>query len=193
MRDILADIKVPLIVAVNKIDSIEKNQLMPVLQSFQNLISPHAIVPLSALTGDNCECLIPILTGLMPEEFPFFPADEISDRPVRFFTAEIIREHAIKATYQELPHAVAVQIESFKEDLEKSIVHISATFYVEKNSQKGILIGKNGSMLKQIGSEARKELEAFLDMRVDLQLWVKVDPNWRKNPGSLRKFGIIEK
>ncbi len=184
-------LKCPLVVVINKVDLVPRDSLLPLIASFHDLVAPAAVVPVSALTGENTERLTQTLLSLIPTGYPLYPPDEFTDKPERFLAAEMIREHIIALTYQEVPHAVAVAVESFRET--EQIIRISAIIYVEKQSQKGIIIGKNGSKLKQVGTLARRDLEAFLQKHVDLKLWVKVEKDWRNDIRSLRKFGLIER
>ena len=149
---------------------------------------PHAkIFPISALENFNIESVLSEIIASLPESPPFFPKDQLTDKPERFFVNETIREKILQLYKKEIPYAVEIETESFKE--EESIIRIRSVIMVERDSQKGIIIGHKGSGLKRVGSEARKDLEAFFDKQVHLELYVKVAKNWRKDPRQLRRFG----
>jgi GTPase len=168
------------------VDRVEKTKLLPLIEAFQKEFGFSAIVPISALKGSGTGDLVREILRMLPEGEPYFPEDQITDQPERFLAAEIVREKAIQAMYHELPYALAVQVEKF-EELGK-LTRIEATVNVERDTQKKILIGQKGSMLKRIGTEARKELEELLGTKVFLGLFVKVAPNWRENPQRVREL-----
>lgn len=174
------------ILALNKVDGLPKQKLLPLIETFNKAFDFAAIVPISALKGTGCGDLVDEIFRLLPEGEPYFPEDQVTDQPERFLAAEIVREKAIQAMYHELPYALAVKVEKF-EELPK-LLRIEATMNVERDSQKKILIGRKGEMLKKIGTQARKELEELLDTKVYLGLFVKVVPNWRENPQSVREL-----
>ena len=174
------------ILALNKIDRLPKPKLLPLMDAFSKVFPFAALVPVSALKGDGCEELLAEIVKNLPEGEPFFPEDQITDQPERFLASEIIREKAIDLTYHEVPHALAVVVDRFAE--EPKIFRIHATLYVERDSQKRILIGHKGEMLKKVGTLARQELEALLGTKVFLELFVKVDPGWRENPMKVREL-----
>ena len=174
------------ILALNKIDRLPKPKLLPLMDAFSKVFPFAALVPVSALKGDGCEELLEEVVKNLPEGEPFFPEDQITDQPERFLASEIIREKAIDLTYHEVPHALAVVVDRFAE--EPKIFRIHATLYVERDSQKRILIGHKGEMLKKVGTLARQELEALLGTKVFLELFVKVDPGWRENPMKVREL-----
>lgn len=176
---------------INKIDLVKKEMLLPLMDQYQKLFPFEKIIPLSALQGDGIEILIEEIVRVLPEAPPYFPEDMLTDQTERFISSEIIREKVIQHSYQEIPYATAVVIESFKELAEKNLVVIQATIYVEKESQKKILIGKGGQKLKKIGELSRKEIEAFLEKKVFLELWVKVEKNWTRNPKVLDSLGYL--
>lgn len=176
---------------INKIDLVKKETLLPLMDQYQKLFPFEKIIPLSALQGDGIEILIEEIVRVLPEAPPYFPEDMVTDQTERFLVSEIIREKVIQNSYQEIPYATAVIIESFKESTEKNLVVIQATIYVEKESQKKILIGKGGQKLKKIGELSRKEIEAFLGKKVFLELWVKVEKNWTRNPKALDSLGYF--
>jgi GTP-binding protein Era len=193
--DILKKIETPKILVVNKIDLIGKSRLISTLDALNNqkeLTTTYnfsEIIPICAKTGENTERLIDLALSYLPEGTPYFPEDQVTDQPVRFLASEIIREKVIEKTHDELPYVVSVQIEKFKEDTAKGLIHIEVTLYVEKDSQKPILIGHKGAMLKEIGTAARLEIESLLDTKVFLQLWVKVKKEWRENDLFLNEMG----
>ena len=182
----------PLIVAINKIDTVAKPRLLPLISAYHELFPGAPIIPLSALLGDGVAELTAEILKLLPISPPLYPPDQETDSTERTLVAELIRERVLHHTTEEIPHAVAVQVEEFDEGRRPHLVKIRAVIFVERNSQKGILIGKQGSMLKAIGAEARGEIEALLGAKVFLELWVKVWKNWRKDPRALRALGLQE-
>ena len=174
------------ILALNKIDRLPKPKLLPLMDAFQKAFPFAALVPISALKGAGCEELLREILNHLPEGEPFFPEDQVTDQPERFLASEIIREKAIDLTYHEVPHALAVVVDKFKEG--PKILRIHATLYVERDSQKKILIGHKGEMLKKVGMAARKELEALLGTKIFLEMFVKVDRGWRENPMRVREL-----
>jgi GTPase len=174
------------ILALNKIDRVPKPKLLPLIDAFAKAFPFAALVPISALKGEGCDELLREILQNLPEGEPFFPEDQITDQPERFLAGEIIREKAIDLTYHEVPHALAVVVDKFVE--EPKILRIHATLYVERASQKKILIGHKGEMLKKVGTQARKELEALLGTKIFLEMFVKVDPDWRENPMKVREL-----
>jgi len=176
----------PVILALNKIDLMAKPHLLPLMDAFRQERAFAEIIPISALTGDGCDVLLRAIAGLLPEGGPYFPPDQFTDQPERFLAAEIIREKAMQATRDEVPYSIAVLVEEFEEG--ERLVRISATIQVERASHKGILIGRGGSMLKRIGTEARKELERILGVRLFLTLLVKAEPGWRDDPAKVQRL-----
>lgn len=174
------------ILALNKIDKLPKPKLLPLLQEFAKAFPFAALVPISALTGSGLDDLLEEIFKQLPESDNFFPEDQITDQPERFLAAEIVREKAIHLTYHEVPHALAVFVDKFEET--PKIMRIEMTLHVERDSQKKILIGRKGDMLKKIGTEARKELESILGTKVYLGLFVKVVEGWRDNPSKVREL-----
>lgn len=174
------------ILVLNKIDAVPKQKLLPLIDRFRQEFDFAAIVPLSALKGTGCDALLNEIFRLLPEGPPYFPEDQVTDQPERFLAAEIVREKAIRALHHELPYAVAVFVDKFEES--PRLVRIEATLNVERDTQKKILIGHKGAMLKKIGTEARKELETLFDKKVFLGLFVKVAPDWRENPQRVREL-----
>ena len=179
----------PLIVAVNKIDRVPKPKLLPLIQAFHELFPDAPIIPVSALLGDGVADLLAEIITRLPAGPPFYPPDQDTEATERFLAGELIRERVLHHAKEEVPHAVAVVVEEFDESRRPELVRIQAVIYVERDSQKAIIIGKQGRLLKSIGAEARKEIEALLDARVYLDLWVKVWKNWRKDPRALRTLG----
>jgi GTPase len=179
----------PLIVAINKIDTVTKPKLLPLISAYHELFPESPIIPLSALMGDGMPELTVEILKFLPLSPPLYPPDQETDSSERFLVAELIRERVLHHTSEEIPHAVAVQVEEFDESRRPQLVKIRAVIYVERDSQKGILIGKQGRMLKTIGAEARSEIEPLLGAKVYLELWVKVWKNWRKDPKALRVLG----
>jgi len=185
----LEKVKTPVILVVNKIDLIRKESLLPLIDEFSKLYDFKSIIPISALSGQGVDLLIKEIEGLLPLGPKYFPEEMITDLPERFIVAEIIREKIFHLTSQEIPYSVAVVIDDFKEREDANTIFIRATIHVEKPSQKGILIGKKGSMLKEIGMLARVDIENLLDAKVYLELWVRVEKDWSKDIKALRKLG----
>ena len=184
--------KAPVILALNKVDLVEKPLLLPLIARWQEAYAFAEIVPISASAGDNVDRLESLLVQYAPAGQPFYPPDELSDRPERFFIAEIIREQAFALLHQELPYAMAVQVEAVRAREGRDLTDVEATIYVEKEAQKGIVIGAGGKMLKRIGERARPAIEELLGTHVFLRLWVKVQQGWRKDAAALRRFGYLE-
>ncbi|MDO8722138.1 MAG: GTPase Era [Syntrophales bacterium] len=189
----LRDVKIPVILVVNKIDLVEKTTLLPLFDRFRTLFPFAAIIPLSALSGAGINILLDEVWKLLPEGPQYFPEDMMTDRTERFIAAEIIREKAILLTRQEIPYAMAVVVDSFKEIERSNLLRIHVSLIVEKDSQKGILIGRKGTMLKRIGTEARLSLEKFFALRVYLELFVKVRKDWTNDARALKEFGYGKK
>lgn len=186
--DQLQDIKTPVLLVLNKIDLIKKPELLPVIDWFQKRYSFQEIVPVSALNGENLEQLKMLITANLTEGPFFYPAEMVTDQPEVFVAGEIIREKVLHLTREEIPHAVAVVIEQMQQR-PNGVLYIAGVIYVERDSQKGIIIGKKGGMLKEIGKLARQELEAIFGSRVYLELWVKVKKDWRDDEQILRSLG----
>jgi GTP-binding protein Era len=179
----------PLIVALNKVDLVPKPRLLPLISAYHELFPAAAIIPLSALTGDGVPELTAAIVQLLPAAPPLYPPEQETDSSERFLVAELIRERVFHHTGEEIPYAVAVQVEEFDESRRPQLVRIRAVIYVERDSQKGIVIGKQGRLLKTIGAEARADIEPLLGCKVYLELWVKVWKNWRKDPRAIRTLG----
>jgi GTP-binding protein Era len=174
------------ILALNKVDRLPKPKLLPLIESFAKAFEFSAIVPISALKGAGCEELLDEILKRLPEGEQYFPEEQVTDQPERFLAAEIIREKAIEVMYHEVPYALAVVVEKFEET--PKLLRIEAIMNVERDSQKKILIGHKGEMLKKIGTAARKELETILGSKIYLGLFVKVTPDWRENPQRVREL-----
>jgi len=174
--------RAPVITVLNKSDAIPANRMAQTVAD-----AGSDVVSISALTGDGIPELMALIARKLPESPFLYPEDDISTQPVRFFAAELVRETVLEQLHDEVPYAVAVQVEEFREG--SSPLYIRAVIYVERDSQKAIIIGSKGAQIRSIGEAARKKIEAFLGARVYLDLWVKVLANWRKNPGSLSRFG----
>jgi GTPase len=174
------------ILALNKVDRLPKPKLLPLIESFRTAMDFSAIIPISALKGDGVPDLQKEILRQLPEGDPFFPEDQVTDQPERFLAAEIIREKAVSLMYHEVPYALAVFVDNFEE--KPKLLCISATLHIERDSQKKILIGHKGDMLKKIGTQARKELEQLFDTKVFLETFVKVVPNWREDPNKVREL-----
>jgi len=185
----LQSLKKPLIIALNKIDLVDKPALLPLIAAYHELFPASPVVPLSALLGDGLPALVAEIVECLPEGPPLFSEDQLTDRTERFLVAEIIRERLFHHTGEEIPYSLAVVVEDFDESRRPELVRLRAVIYVEKESQKGIVIGKGGRLLKKVGQEAREEAERLLHAKVFLELWVKVWKNWRRDPRALRQFG----
>ena len=188
----LKQIKQPIYLVVNKIDQVSPNDLPDIVAQYQDSLPFKAVVPISALQGNNVNNLLNEIIAGLPHGPQYYPADQISDHPERFVIAEMIREKIFMLTRDEVPHSVAVDVTSVKREDEEH-VHISANIIVERPGQKGIIIGKKGQMLKKIGTMARQDIERLLGDRVFLQLWVKVVPGWRDKSAMLKDYGYRNK
>ena len=184
----LRETRCPAILAINKIDSVEKGRLLEVIALYSGAYDFDAVIPISAKTGDGLDELLSELDKYAVESPHFFPDDMITDQPERQICAELLREKLLKCLDKEIPHGTAVEITRFDER-EDGVVEIDATIFCEKDSHKGIIIGKRGAMLKKIGELARTDIESFLGTKVFLQTWVKVKENWRDSMAQLRNFG----
>ncbi len=189
IAETLKRVKTPVILVINKIDTVKKEELLPVISSYQKLHDFTEIVPVSAINGENKENLISTIFQYLEEGPQFYDEDTITDQPERQIVAELIREKALRLLNDEIPHGIAVSIERMKERKGGRIMDIDATIVCERDSHKGIIIGKKGAMLKNIGMNARKEIENLLDQQVNLQLWVKVRKDWRDSDMFLKNYG----
>jgi len=178
----------PVVLVINKIDKVHPNALLAIIEDYSSQMDFAEIVPISATEGNNFETLMKLLIDEMPEGPQYFPEDQITDHPEYFIVSELVREKVLLLTRDEVPHSVAVVVDSMKRD-HNDKVHIQATIIVERDSQKGIIIGKGGKMLKQIGTKARLDIEHLLDDKVFLELWVKVQKDWRDKQTFLTDYG----
>lgn len=183
----VAKAKVPTIVLINKIDLSTPDELEGMVARWKGLLPEAVVLPISAMNAFGTDALMKMIVERLPEGEPYYDKDALTDRPMRFFASEIIREKILLNYTKEVPYSVEVAIEAYRETPEMD--RISATIYVARASQKGIIIGRGGAMLKKVGTEARKDLERFLDKKVFLELFVKVDEGWRDDARQLRRFG----
>ncbi|MBE6875801.1 MAG: GTPase Era [Ruminococcus sp.] len=193
MLKAITDKKISCIVIINKIDLLQdKSAMMPLMLNLENKYHPYAIIPVSAENHDGLEEILTTAGELARPSVHFFPDDKFTDQPEQILAAEMIREKLLRLLNDEVPHGVAVTIESMKERDDKDLLDISAVIYCERDSHKGIIIGKNGAMLKKIASSARRELENFFEIQVNLKCFVKVKEDWRNKEGLIRSFGLSE-
>lgn len=199
----LSKIKTPVILVINKIDTVKKGEILTFIEAYKNVLNFAEVIPVSALKGENTDELVKILYKYLPFGPMYYDEDTITDQPERQIVAELIREKALRLLNEEIPHGIAVSIEQMKERNNKDstshnkddgmeLIDIHATIICEKESHKGIIIGKGGSMLKNIGTKARREIENLLDCKVNLQLWVKVKKDWRDSDLLLKNYGYKE-
>lgn len=188
----LAGVSAPVILVINKTDSVKKEEILKAIDAYRKLLDFAEIVPASALKGDNTDTIIDVIYQYLPYGPQFFDEDTITDQPMRQIVAELIREKALNSLDEEIPHGIAVSIEKMK-DRGRNLVDIEATIICERDSHKGIIIGKSGVMLKKIGSAARYEIEKMLEKKVNLQLWVKVKKDWRDSDFLIKNFGYENK
>ncbi len=185
----LKKITTPVFLIINKTDTVDKDEILKVIDAYRKAYDFKEIIPFSAIKGENRELLINIIENNLPYGPMFYPDDMITDQTERQIAAEIIREKALFLLDEEIPHGIAVEVTEMKAREDKDMVDVSATIYCEKSSHKGIIIGKNGTMLKKIGSRSRADIERFLGSKINLQLWVKVKKDWRDNEYLLKEFG----
>ena len=185
--------KTPVILVINKIDTVKKEEILTFIAAYKDICDFAEIIPCSALTGENADEVIRSIMKYLPYGPQFYDEDVVTDQPERQIVAELIREKALRMLDEEIPHGIAVSIEQMKTRKKGHIVDIDATIICERDSHKGIIIGKGGSMLKKIGSAARVEIENLLDMKVNLQLWVKVKKDWRDSDFLIKNFGYDKK
>jgi len=190
IAETLRGVETPVLILINKIDLVSKGKLLPLMERCAQLLPGKEIVPVSALKGDGVPILLDIVEKWLPEGEPFFTQGEYTDQTERFLASEIIREKVFNLTRQEIPYGVAVTIDEFTEKEEKGLIVIGATIHTERDSHKGILIGKRGAMLKEIGQRAREELEKIFACRIFLELFIRVDANWTQNPNLLTEMGL---
>lgn len=181
--------KLPIILLINKVDTIRKDELLEIISMYAEEEIFDDIIPISAMKNDGVDIYLEILKKFLKPGPMYYPEDMITDKNERFIVAEIIREKGLMYLNEEVPHGLAISIEKFKKRADKNMYDIDANIYVERDTHKGILIGKNGSMLKRIGTEAREEAERLLYAKVNLQIWVKVEKNWRDRDNLVKRFG----
>lgn len=187
----LRKIKTPVILVINKVDMVKREEVLPAIAAYKDLYEFAEIVPVSARNGDNTEELVKVILKYLPYGPQFYDEDTVTDQPERQIVAELIREKALHSLNEEIPHGIAVAIDRMK--MQNKVMHIDATIICERESHKGIIIGKQGNMLKKIGSTARYEIEKMLDCKVNLKLWVKVKKDWRDSDFLLKNFGYDKK
>lgn len=185
----LESVTAPVILVINKVDLIEREKVLPIIASYVDKRNFAATVPISAVDGTNVDTLIDEAKKFLPEGPKYYPADMVTDQPERLIIAELIREKILNVTEDEVPHSIAVDIEEITQR-KKDMTYIRAVIYVERDSQKGILIGKGGELLKGVGKSARPEIEMLLGTKVFLDLWVKVKRGWRNSNGAIQSFGL---
>jgi GTP-binding protein Era len=184
--------KSPVILVVNKIDTIHPDELFQIIDKYKDLYPFAEIVPISALQGNNVDRLLDVVKKYLPEGPQYYPADQVTDHPERFIIAELVREKVLHLTREEVPHSIAVIIEQIERRPEGNAIYVNATIIVERPSQKGIIIGKQGSLLKEVGKRARLDIQNLLGTKVFLELWVKVQKDWRNRMSQLRDLGFRE-
>jgi len=182
----------PVILVINKIDTIHPEELFNIITKYKDLFEFAEIVPISALQGNNVDRLLEVIKKYLPEGPQYYPANQVTDHPERFIISELIREKVLHLTREEVPHSIAVIIEQIERRPEGNAIYVNATIVVERSSQKGIIIGKQGSMLKEVGKRARLDIQNLLDTKVFLELWVKVQKDWRNRMSQLRDLGFRE-
>ena len=188
----LKKVKTPVVLVINKIDSVKKEEILPSIAAYKDVYDFAEIVPVSARNGDNTDELVKVIMKYLPYGPQFYDEDTITDQPERQIVAELIREKALHALNEEIPHGIAVSIDQMKKRKGKKMFDIDATIICERDSHKGIIIGKQGAMLKKIGTNARYEIEHLLDAKVNLKLWVKVKKDWRDSDYMIKNFGYRE-
>lgn len=181
--------KTPVVLVINKIDTVKKEEILKFIAAYRELIDFADIVPVSALKAENTDKLVDVIFKYLPEGPMYYDEDTVTDQPERQIVAEIVREKALRLLSDEIPHGIAVQIERMRERPGGKLIDIDATIICERESHKGIVIGKQGAMLKKIGTQARMEMENLLDIKVNLKLWVKIRKDWRENETMLKNFG----
>ncbi|WP_124727820.1 GTPase Era [Staphylospora marina] len=190
IMDQLRELTTPVFLVVNKIDQVHPDRLLPLIDQYRNQMKFAEVVPISALMGNNTSTLVDLILKYLPEGPMYYPTDQVTDHPERFIVGELIREKVLHLTREEVPHSVAVVVESMRQRENSDIVDVHAVIYTERDSQKGILIGKKGSLLKKVGTLAREEIEKLLGTRIFLDLWVKVKKDWRNEEFLLKQFGF---
>ena len=185
----LMNLKTPVFLIINKIDLVKKEQLLSLITAYNKLMNFREIIPVSAVNNEGCDIILKEIKKLLPEGPKYFPDDVLTDQPEKVIAAELIREKILNLLSDEVPHGTGVEVMSFKERTGRELVDIQATIYCEKETHKGIIIGREGKMLKKIGMQAREEIEKLLGVKVNLQLWVKVKPDWRNSDNMLKTLG----
>lgn len=188
----LKETNTPVFLVINKIDQIHPEKLLPIIDQYKDKYDFNEIVPVSALQGNNVENLLQEIEFILPEGPQYYPSDQVTDHPERFIISELVREKVLHLTREEIPHSVAVVIDSIEKRENNQAIYVASTIVVERDSQKGIIIGKQGKMLKEIGQRARVDIENLLGSKVFLELWVKVQKDWRNRLTQLRDFGFRE-
>ena len=191
IMEMLKNVKTPIFLVLNKIDLVHPDTLMPKIEQYQSYMDFTDIIPISALEGMNVDHFIDVLKSFLPEGPKYYPDNQISDHPEQFVVSEIIREKILHLTSEEIPHAIGVNVDRMIKEHEDR-VRIEATIYVERDSQKGIVIGKGGKKLKEVGKRARRDIEMLLGSKVYLELWVKVQRDWRNKVNFIRQIGYVE-
>lgn len=187
----LKNVQTPIFLVLNQIDKVHPDELLPIIESYQNEMAFAEIIPLSALNGNNVDRLLEVISNYLEEGPQFYPSDQVSDHPEYFIVSEFVREKILELTREEIPHSVAVVTESM-EKADDGIIDIRVVINVERKSQKGIIIGKAGQMIKEIGTRARQDIQKLLGSKVYLELFVKVEDDWRDTPSDLSRFGYID-
>ncbi|UXR68650.1 MULTISPECIES: GTPase Era [unclassified Staphylococcus] len=191
IMEMLKTVKTPVFLVLNKIDLVHPDELMPKIEKYQSYMSFSEIIPISALEGHNVDHFINVLKSYLPEGPQYYPDGQISDHPEQFVVSELIREKILQTTSEEIPHSIGVNVERMIQESEDR-VHVEAVIYVERDSQKGIVIGKGGKKLKEIGKRARLDIEYLLGSKVYLDLWVKVQKDWRNKSQFIKQMGYVE-
>ena len=189
----LKTIKTPIVLVINKVDTVKKEEILKFIDAYKDICEFSDIVPVSALKGQNTDTVLEVIFKYLPYGPAFYDEDTVTDQPQRQIVAEMIREKALRSLDEEIPHGIAVTIEKMKERPGGKVVDIEATIICERDSHKGIIIGKGGAMLKKIGSAARFEIERMMEMKVNLQIWVKVRKDWRDSDLFIKNFGYDKK
>lgn len=192
IANILREVKTPVFLVINKCDLVKKVDLENIMERYQGIYAFAQVIPISALQGENVATLLETILAYLPEGPQYYPEDMITDQPERFVVGELIREKILELTREEVPHSVAVEVEQMKEREGKELVYISGNIYVERESQKGIIVGKSGNMLREIGKKARQDIERLLGCKVYLELWVKVKKDWRSKKQQLKNLGYYQ-
>jgi GTPase len=190
--EMLKKVRTKVLLVLNKTDLVHPDKVLETIAFYKDLYPFEEIIPTSALKGENMDRFLQIIEQQLPQGPMYYPGDQITDHPERFIVAELIREKVLQLTREEVPHSVAVVIEQMEQREESDVIHIHALIYTEKDSQKAILIGKNGELMKKIGQRARRDIERLLGSRVYLNMWIKVKKDWRNQEHLLRNFGFAE-